>query len=337
VRSYVIGIGNLTLGGTGKTTLVSLLARYLIGKGAHVAILLRGHGGKFSGSARLVSDSTGTLMTPTEAGDEAVLLSQEVPGAVVLVGKNRTKSARRAETEFHTNVLLLDDSFQYWRLKKDLEILLWDASQPAPLHRLFPRGILREPLSHLCRADWIWLTRADQSSQLDLHQDVIRAAFPKAPVLLLAQEPAAAHFLPSSQPVSLELLKDKRVLAFAAVGNPHSFERVVASCGVSLVYSILFPDHYQYQVPDLHRLFQVASELGVDYILTTPKDEVLLSASLSHPQVPPAPIPILVLETKVNLLERDRSLDDIFEDIWQRCQQHVSPPASTETTPDVAT
>lgn len=335
VRPFVIGIGNLTLGGTGKTTLASLLGRYLVQKGARVAILLRGHGGKSTRGPRIVSSPTETLMSPTQAGDEAVLLAQEVIGAAVAVGKDRRKSARLVEREFGADVFLLDDAFQYWRLHKDLEIILWDASQPSAVHRLFPRGILREPLSHLRRADWIWITRADESPHLESHKSAIRSRFPTGPVLMLTQEPVAARPLDSTEALPLQLLQDKRVLAFAGVGNPHAFERTVAGCGVSVCYSVLFPDHYQYQTEDLRGLFQVASELGVDYILTTLKDQVRLAAVLPLDPAISSPVPILALETRIRLLDEEQSLEDVFAQIWQRCLQRLSPPTSDELTPDI--
>jgi tetraacyldisaccharide 4'-kinase len=336
LRPFVIGIGNLTLGGTGKTTLAALLGRRLIEKGARVGILLRGHTGRFSRSARLVSTPTSVLMGPAEAGDEAFLLAREVPGALVAVGKDRRKSARLVESEFPPDILLLDDSFQYWRVKKDLEILLWDASQPPRLHRLFPRGILREPLSHLRRADRIWLTRSDQSPELQTHRRAIQDVLPGRPMLMLGQEPSAVHRFDSSEETPLEVLRGKRVLGFAAVGNPRAFERSVAACGVSIAYSVTFPDHYQYQARDLQRLFQVASELAVDYLVTTPKDQVRLESLASPESAISPPVPILVLETRIRPLEKDLSLEDIFEEIWQRWQQHLLPEPDSETTTDVA-
>lgn len=333
---FVISIGNLTLGGTGKTTLTSLLGRYLVQKGARVAILLRGHGGESTRSPRIVSSPTETFLSATQAGDEAVLLAQEVTGAVVAVGKDRRKSARLVECEFGADLFLLDDAFQYWRLQKDLEILLWDASQPSSVHRLFPRGILREPLSHLRRAHWIWITRADESPHLELHERAIRSHFPAGPMLMLAQEPVAARALDSTETLPLQFLQDKRVLAFAGVGNPRAFERAVAHCGVSICYSVPFPDHYQYQKEDLRGLFQVASELRVDYILTTPKDQVRLASVLSlDPAVPP-PVPMLALETRIRLLGEKQGLEDVFEQIWQRCQQHLSLEPGSQPTQDVA-
>jgi tetraacyldisaccharide 4'-kinase len=153
-------------------------------------------------------------------------------------------------------------------------------------------------------------------------------------MLMLGQEPCAVHRFDSSEEAPLEVLRGKRVLGFAAVGNPRAFERSVAACGVSIAYSVTFPDHYQYQARDLQRLFQVASELAVDYLVTTPKDQVRLESLASPGSAISPPIPILVLETRIRPLEKDLSLEDIFEEIWQRWQQHLLPEPDSETTTD---
>ncbi len=162
----VISVGNITLGGTGKTPFVCWLAERIQGEGYRVAVLSRGYKGNFSGSFSLVSDGERTLCDVRQGGDEPYLMAQKLKGIPVIVGPQRWISGRYAVERFRTEVVILDDGFQHLPLKRDLDLLLIDSSLPFGNGHLFPRGILREPLSGLSRADALILTKVGQSGNI---------------------------------------------------------------------------------------------------------------------------------------------------------------------------
>jgi tetraacyldisaccharide 4'-kinase len=285
----VISIGNLSVGGTGKTLAVLKLARELTAAGKKVAILSRGYGRRSQDAVAVVSTEDSVRMTPAEAGDEPSLLATSLPGVPVLVGKNRRVTGRYAIEHFHPDVLLLDDGFQYWRLHKDREIVLLDALQPTPREHLLPRGLFRVPWSHLRRASEVWITHADLAtpSRLAHLQGRIAHYAPGVAVRYTAHRPLYLRDRDGAQH-DLELLKGRTVLALSGLGNPMQFEQMLGKLGAR-VTPCRFRDHHPYAPADI---LAIQQQLAADMLLvTTPKDAIRLPHN--------CPMPVLVAEVEL--------------------------------------
>ena len=254
----VIGVGNLTLGGTGKTPMVAWIARQLRQLGVRVTLISRGYG--------------------AEAGtrnDEAIELERRLPDVPHLQDPDRVAAAAIAVEELGCQMILLDDAFQHRRIHRDLDIVLLDALEPFGFEHVFPRGTLREPLSGFRRAHAVVLTRADMidgEQRAAIRQRVARYAphAPWAEVVHAPQELLAAN----DQVESLERLRGESVAAFCGIGNPAGFQHTLEVCGYNVVATGEFPDHYRYERDDIERLGQWARESGAGAIVCTAKDLV---------------------------------------------------------------
>lgn len=273
----VISIGNLTLGGTGKTTATVATAKWLAERGRRVAVLSRGYRGAGEKGGVVVSEGFGPLVGPGDAGDEPYLMAKELPGVFVLAGKDRRRTGRRAVEEFGAQVVVLDDGFQYQRLVKDVEVALVDALEPFGYDFLVPRGRLREPVRHLARADAVWITHSDLVRQKDLAQvkrrvtEVARSAR----VWEAVHAPVRLRRLDEEGEAQPDAMRGRRVFALSSVGNPAAFERTVQRLGAVLVGRARFPDHHEYRVEELREVARGEGAL-VEWILTTAKDAVRL-------------------------------------------------------------
>lgn len=266
----VIGVGNITVGGTGKTSATCALARTFLANGEKVAVLSRGYGGARAG---VVQDGRRLLMTQEQAGDEPFLLASKLPGAAVLVGKHREVMGQAAIKHLSASVLILDDAFQYWPLHKDREIVLVDALNPFGFGHLLPRGMLREPVKNISRAHEVWLTHCDlvKVEEVQRLRRFISALHPKAPVVETVHEPVGLRDL-SGQPVPLAELEGKRVLALSSIGNPQAFEKTLEKLG-AVVLPFRFRDHHRYTARDAQEIESIAMA-SADAIVTTEKDAV---------------------------------------------------------------
>lgn len=257
----VISVGNLSVGGTGKTPTVAWLAQWLRERDWRVAILSRGYGQLDSGQ-----------------NDEALELELQLPDVPHLQHWDRVASAKLADEELDMQVLLLDDGFQHRRLARDLDIVLIDASESKLALRLLPGGLLREPFSSLRRAQMVIFTRCDQASSAaidQLRQRVLKYN-PQIAIAHASHRPARIAVFPSAA-VPLEELKGKRALAFCAIGSPNSFFATLASLGVAIVDQRCWPDHHAYSADDVQQLVAWTQQHPeVDWILCTRKDWVKL-------------------------------------------------------------
>lgn len=256
----VISVGNLTLGGTGKTPLVKWLARNLRERELRVAILSRGYGAAEGAK-----------------NDEALELEQTLPDVPHLQSPNRVSIARTAIDELESEVLLLDDGFQHRRLARDLDIVLLDATQPFGYDRVFPRGTLREPVKGLARADVIGLSRADlvEPPEREAIRRRVAKLAPEAVWFEVAHSPS--QLLNSSgQSEPLESLAGHRVVGFCGIGNPGAFRSTVESAGAEIAAWREFPDHYNYTADDVGELATLAAQSNADRTVCTHKDLVKL-------------------------------------------------------------
>lgn len=292
----VICVGNLTTGGTGKTPTVQRLCRALLAAKRRVVILSRGYGGANEYGCAVVSDGTQILLEAKEAGDEAFLLAKTLPGVPVVVGKDRRVTGALACERFQPDVIVMDDGMQFWWLYKDYHICLLNACAPFDNGYLFPRGLLREPKSHLRRAQIIVLTntrRAAESTVASLLTE-IKSIAPHATLLTTDLIPIALQAWEGGERQELEWLRGKRVVTIAALGNPASFEEMVAQFGANIVKTNRYRDHFALDLPELGRVADEAQQLKADLILTTEKDAVKFPVFHS-------PIPIYTLQVEMDL------------------------------------
>ena len=257
----VISVGNLTLGGTGKTPLVAWLAHWFAQHNKKPAIISRGYKAK-----------TGQL------SDEAAELKILLPTVPHYANKQRIIAAREAITK-GSDVLLLDDGFQHRQISRDLNLVTIDATDPFGCNRLFPRGLLREPLWGLKRADALVLTRTDQVSiktRIEIQEQCFQfVGSHDKPWIETEHRPSNLRLVDgTTQP--LKTLQDKRILSLSAIGNPAAFHRTLTTLGNEPVATLTFPDHHTYTTDDIHRISEETESVGAEIIVTTLKDLVKL-------------------------------------------------------------
>ncbi len=273
----VVSIGNLAVGGAGKTPVAIAVARRLAARGRRVAVLSRGYGASRS-DARVVSDGARLLLGAAEGGDEPVLVARTL-AVPVLCGPRRADLARTAVAEHRADALLLDDGFQHRALARDLDVVVLDAANPFGNGRLLPAGPNREPRSALRRAGLVWLSRADQAEPSALER--LRAlAFEQT-----AREPVESRHAPVEvldgalgRTFGLGALRGRRVLLLAGIARPAGFRRTCAALGAEIGAEAIFPDHHPFAEGELARVLRDAEGAGCELVVTTEKDAVRLPA-----------------------------------------------------------
>lgn len=325
----VVVVGNLTVGGTGKTPVVEKFAKALRDRGRRVAILSRGYRSKSAPfwkkwwyalthtaepPPKIVSDGQRVLLDSEVAGDEPYMLARNLPGVIVLVDKNRVKSGAYAIRKFGCDTLVLDDGFQYLPLKGQLNLLLVDKTNPFGNGHLLPRGILREPIKHLRRASYVFLTKSNGHRDPEL-EALIKEHNADADIIECAHRPqylqklgAAPDDPGARQP--LTFLKGRRVLAFCGIATPESFEKFLRDLGALIVSRERYLDHYRYVPEDFTALFALARAGGAECLVTTEKDAVRL------PEGAPTPLPIYYLRLEIDII---RGASDFDEAVGRIC------------------
>ena len=278
LRAPVISIGNLTMGGTGKTPTTIALGKRLLDSGQRVAVLSRGYKGEHSGGPLLVSDGQRIHATAHEAGDEALVIARNLPRALVAVARKRAQAGVFLEEHFGVDIHLLDDGFQHMQLHRDLNLLVVDATNPFG-GGLPPRGRLREPLDAIRRADAVILSRTQAGHDYDQLVEKIRRYKPGIPNLLTHQRLVSLRKLGEEEELPLETLHGLEVAAFAGIGNPSQFLTTLRQAGIQVVHFSSFPDHHRYQALDYHRLAHECEKRNVNVLITTEKDAEKLSVT----------------------------------------------------------
>jgi tetraacyldisaccharide 4'-kinase len=296
VSCGVIAIGNLTVGGAGKTPAVEHAVRTVLDLGAQPAILSRGYGRRSRG-LQVVADASGIRLDPAEAGDEPFLLARRLPGVPVIVGANRYEAARLAVARFGVTAVVLDDGFQHRSLAKDAEIVMVRARNPWGNGRLLPAGPLREPLAALGRAALVIASGAESIADAAEVRAAVAQHAPATPVLAAGHEPDSCWAADGGPLEAPQSLTGRRLLGFAGIGTPDGFRRTLEGLGVALADYLVFPDHFWYGPDDVSAIERRADQLAVDGIVTTEKDWVRLRA------LPPGRRPLLVLGVRLALLE----------------------------------
>ena len=273
----VISVGNLTVGGTGKTPVVIALAAALRDRGRKVGVISRGYKRRSGTSILEISDGRTLRGHPEDSGDEPFLIAQHCLGVPVAVGADRPLVGRYLVDRFDLDTLVLDDGFQHLALRRDMDILVLDAGAPFGNGYLLPRGRLREPLSAMERASAVLVTRASQAQRLDELKATVRAVAPAVPIWITDFAPSAVVRVGSEAAAEPSALKGERVLAVSGIGNPESFRRLLGAAGAIVVDHCVFPDHHAYSADDLQRVRSAAEQAGVARIVTTEKDAVKLA------------------------------------------------------------
>jgi len=273
----VISIGNLTVGGTGKTPAVIALAEEAKKRGHQPCILTRGYKGKAKGPC-VISNGDGPLLGVEEAGDEAFLMAEKLKNIPVIKGNDRYEAGMFALNASipEPSLFILDDGFQHWVLDRDVDILLIDSTNPFGNRKLLPSGILREPLTEIKRADIIVITKIPShvAGSLGGEDDLvheIREYNPDAPLYISSHLPVGLKTT-SGQDLPLEVISGKTVFGFCGIGNPDSFKHTLAAIHAQVRGFMVFRDHHPYSERDIRRICNRAKECAADWIVTTEKD-----------------------------------------------------------------
>lgn len=321
----VIAIGNLTVGGTGKTPVVEKFARELRDAGRNVAILSRGYRSKptplhkslmdrllfrrESTPPRIVSDGKSLLLDSEMAGDEPHMLASNLKDVIVLVDKDRVKSGRYAIEKFGCDTLLLDDGFQYWRLRgRRHDVVLVDFQQPFGNEYLLPRGTLREPPSHLARANTIFITKSDGRT-VDLRRRIAQLN-PTAAVIECVHHPLYLQDVFSGERHELDFLKGRKVASLSGIAQPESFEKSHVRLGAELVYSKRFADHHRFTQQEILNAINRSKKRQAELIITTQKDAV------RFPKLDRRDLPILFMRVEIQIVS---GADDFRDCVRKIC------------------
>ena len=272
----VISVGNLVLGGTGKTPTVRYLAEFLQAHGYHPAIISRGYHGKAKGSVNIVSDAGGILLGPGQAGDEPYMLARSMPGIPVLTGKRRIRPSRWAVEKLHADILILDDGFQHLAVKRDIDLVLFDGSVLAGNSRIFPGGVLREPIFALHRCNAFLLTGiTDQNrNKAESFGKILQSRFADTPVFYSS---IGRYELKDPRDVTVAEISapgNKVFFGFCGIANPARFEESLKSLGIQLTGFMALSDHVDYNQSLVDDICARARAARATHLVTTEKDYV---------------------------------------------------------------
>lgn len=320
----VVSVGNLTVGGTGKTPVVELFARELTRRGRKVAVLSRGYKSQpvpfgqrladrfqpleMRHPPRVVSDGRSLLLDSEMAGDEPFMLASNLKDVLVLVDKDRVKSGLHAIRKYGCDTLLLDDGLQFLRLKERLDIVLVDRESPFANRHLLPRGLLREPPEQLRRADIIFITKCDGSDLTELREE-LRRYNAHAEFVECAHKPLHLEEVFTHEVKPLSFLKDLRVGAISGIARPESFEDGLKKLGVEMIYTRRYADHHRFGEEEIAKMFERSKKRGARAVITTEKD------SVRFPRLGKRPLPVYFLRVEIDILRG--------HDAFQRCVERM--------------
>lgn len=312
----VISVGNLILGGTGKTPMTLWIAETLRDHGYKPAILSRGYGGLATEGIHVVSDGRKILLSPEVAGDEPFMMAERLKTVPILTSRDRYAAGRYAIDQFGVDALVLDDGFQHLALHRDLNILLCDQKEPLGNGRVFPAGHLREPAQAAQRADVICFTRCSSDGRSDGHSLKIfqghgkrKKSFGRKSVVRTAPRLDCLVHLHTrtdeDQPVGADFIRKRPIAAFCGIARPDSFREILKESRIVFFQS--FPDHYSYTSGDLRSIDEAARKAGAEFILVTEKDAVKIS---NHTFT----LPVLKVRITLEILEGKEALNKLLVD-----------------------
>ncbi|MCD4831503.1 MAG: tetraacyldisaccharide 4'-kinase [Anaerohalosphaeraceae bacterium] len=256
IEATIISVGNITTGGTGKTPLVAWICNYLTEKNVPTAILIRGY-----------------KMTNSDFADEPAMLAKAAVGARVIVNPDRVAGAKKAIDDFGIKTIVADDCFQHRRLRRDVDIVAIDATEPFGYGRLLPAGLLREPLKSLKRASAVVVTRYNQSQgeNIEQIQKVLEKFMPGKPVAKAVHRPVTAKMM-GDETIDFAELASKKTFAFCGIGNPDAFFQTLGELTLNIAGTKVYNDHHRYDQADITEIYEQAKYCQADIILTTQKD-----------------------------------------------------------------
>lgn len=321
----VISVGNLTVGGTGKTPVVEVFARELAKQGRKVAVLSRGYKKveppfmqrlvdkvllrEARRPPRVVSDGSTLLLNSAMSGDEPFMLASNLPDVSVLVDKDRVKSGRYAITRLGADTLVLDDGFQYLGLKHRVEIVLVDWTNPFGNGAVLPRGVLREPVTNIRRADFIFITKSNGTGSEELRAQ-LRGLNPRAEIIECRHCARHLRNVFTRETRDLEFLNGLRVSALSGIAVPTGFERELEQRGAEIAERHRFADHHRYSQQEIIDIINQAKRAGVDAIVTTEKDAV------RFPRLERLDVPVYFLRVDIEILT---GVEDFHDCITRIC------------------
>ncbi len=308
----VISIGNITVGGTGKTPVVKLLAERLSKDGYRVVILNRGYKAATKQEIAVVSNGEEILLNADKAGDEAYMLAKMLPDIPVIIGKERFKTGNYACQHFNPDFIIMDDAFQHWQVDRDYDVVVLDATNPFGKEHLLPRGLLREPLSELERADFFIMTKTDQVAEEELVEinKILKKFNSEAIILRTRHKPTYLRNLITSKKEKVSLV-GQRILAVSGIGNPLYFERSLEKLGGIVVDRIRFADHHSYSKEDLLEIIDVAKNNNIAKIITTEKDAVSIDDKIVA-EVGFEDLSFVILGIEIDIIESKGLFDELI-------------------------
>jgi tetraacyldisaccharide 4'-kinase len=323
----VIAVGNLTVGGTGKTPVVEKFARALRDQGRNVAILSRGYRSRpkplhhrllnkillrdDTTPPRVVSDGKSLLLDSETAGDEPYMLASNLRDVVVLVDKDRVKAGRYAIEKFGCDTLLLDDGFQYWKLRgRRQDIVLVDRQQPFGNEHLLPRGTLREPPAHLARANTIFITKSDGDT-VRLRARIAKHN-PDAGIIECVHHPLYFEDVFSGERKGLDFIKGRKIASLSGIAQPESFEESLVKLGAELTYSKRFADHHRFTQQEVLNAINRSKKRQAELVITTQKDAV------RFPKIDRRDLPVYFVRVEIKILSGAADFEDCVRKICFR-------------------
>ena len=321
--TFVVSVGNITAGGTGKTPVVELLSRSLASRGRKCAILTRGYkshdlekpqiwldkeGKRVKRIPKIASDGVTRYLSPLYAGDEPFMLARNLDNVAVLVDKDRVKSGIFAIEQLGSNTLILDDGMQFLKLKHEIDIVLVDCGFPFGTGALLPRGTMREPRASLKRASYIILTKSEGKPQDELIA-TIRKYNKVADIIVTNHAPVLLENIFTGEQLPLDALKGKYVACLSGIARPESFENLVEALGANVEIRRSYPDHYWFDQEDLDAFVERCAERAMDMIVTTEKDAVrfLRPGEMD--------VPIYFLRIQIDILQGQEKWDAMIDRI----------------------
>ena len=319
--TQVISIGNVTAGGTGKTPVTEIFARTLAAEGRKVAILSRGYRRKEAPwwqrlftqvieKPLVVSDGRRVLLDSATGGDEPYMLASNLPGVAVVVDRNRVKAGRYAVNRLGCDTLILDDGFQYQKLKHSIEVVLVDSTNPFGNGNMLPRGILREPVRNLRRADIIFLTKC--RGDVSAVKEEIRRYNTTAEIVECNHTPKVMKDVWSREEFPLDWLRDKTVCTLSGIASPKGFENSLRHLGAKVVWCERYADHHRYDASEVLYALNRTADMGADALVTTEKDAV------RFPRLETAPVKCLYLRIAIEILVGGESFTQLINRICFR-------------------
>ena len=317
----VISIGNVTAGGTGKTPVTEIFARTLAAEGRRVAILSRGYRRKEAPwwqrlftqvivPPLVVSDGKHVLLDAETGGDEPYMLASNLPGVAVVVDRNRVKAGRYAIKKFGCDTLILDDGFQYQKLKHSVEVVLVDSTNPFGNGHMLPRGVLREPARNLKRADIIFLTKC--RGDVSAVREEVRKYNTRAEIVECNHTPKVLKDVWSREEFPLDWLKGKTTCTLSGIASPKGFENSLRHLGAKVVWCERYADHHRYDSSQILYALNRTADMGADALVTTEKDAV------RFPRFETSPVRCLYLRIAIEILAGGQNFTDIINRICFR-------------------